>query len=99
MKKVINHKGWFKSLLFIPILFISEIVSAFGLIFSGFEIPNLGAGSSISELVLGFQKFSALIISLILIALFMKFIDMIIDLLRKNGNVDVVIVTGYLKEH
>ena len=75
MKKVINHTGWLKSLLFIPILFISEIVSAFGLIFSGFEIPNPGAVSSISELVLGFQKFSALVISLILIALFMKFID------------------------
>ena len=71
--KTINHSGWLKSLLFIPLLFISEVLSTVIVISLGYDIFN--QGSSLNESVMLIQKSFSLVIVLILIWLFMKYID------------------------
>ena len=74
-KKIQNHSGWIKSLLFIPLIFISEIFGALMLILIGYDISELSSISTISESTLALQKFFSLSICLLLLWLFMKFID------------------------
>ena len=74
-KKIQNHSGWIKSLLFIPLIFISEIFGALMLILLGYDISELSSISTISESTLALQKFFSLSICLLLLWLFMKFID------------------------
>lgn len=74
-KKIQNHSGWIKSLLFIPLIFISEIFGALMLILIGYDISELSSISTMSESTLALQKFFSLSICLLLLWLFMKFID------------------------
>tara|TARA_B100000767_G_scaffold103138_1_gene99007 strand:- start:271 stop:1149 length:879 start_codon:yes stop_codon:yes gene_type:complete len=74
-KKIQNHSGWIKSLLFIPLIFISEIFGALMLILIGYDISELSSISTMSESTLASQKFFSLSICLLLLWLFMKFID------------------------
>ena len=74
-KKIQNHSGWIKSLLFIPLIIISEIFGALMLILIGYDISELSSISTISESTLALQKFFSLSICLLLLWLFMKFID------------------------
>ena len=74
-KKIQNHSGWIKSLLFIPLIFISEIFGALMLILIGYDISELSSISTMSESTLALQKFFSLSICLLLLWLFMKYID------------------------
>jgi membrane protease YdiL (CAAX protease family) len=61
--------------LFIPLIFISEIFGALMLILIGYDISELSSISTMSESTLALQKFFSLSICLLLLWLFMKFID------------------------
>ena len=74
-KKIQNHSGWIKSLLFIPLIFISDLFGALMLILIGYDISELSSISTMSESTLALQKFFSLSICLLLLWLFMKFID------------------------
>ena len=43
LKKVSNHSGWGKSLLFLPLIFIPQIIAVIVMMSFGFDINNLGS--------------------------------------------------------
>ena len=75
MKEIINHKGLIKSLLFIPIIFVSEIIGYLLIVFFGFEVLKSGTETSFNETSLAIQKIFSLLITLLLIWVFMRYID------------------------
>ena len=75
MKEIINHKGLIKSLLFIPVIFVSEIIGYLLIVFFGFEVLKSGTETSFNETSLAIQKIFSLLITLLLIWVFMRYID------------------------
>lgn len=74
IKKVINHRGWLKSLLFIPLLVFSQIFGALVLLLLGYDLTEISS-NVMNESVMIVFEYSGLVIVIILIWLFMKFID------------------------
>jgi len=74
IKKVINHRGWLKSLLFIPLLVFSQIFGALVLLLLGYDLTEISS-NVMNESVMIVFEYSGLVIVMILIWLFMKFID------------------------
>ena len=75
MKEIINHKGLIKSVLFIPIIFVSEIIGYLLIVFFGFEVLKSDTETSFNETSLAIQKIFSLLITLLLIWVFMRYID------------------------
>ena len=74
IKKVINHRGWLKSLLFIPLLVFSQIFGALVLLLLGYDLTEISS-NVMNESVMIVFEYSGLVIVMILIWLFMKFVD------------------------
>lgn len=74
IKKVINHRGWLKSLLFIPLLVFSQISGLLVLLLLGYDLTEISS-NVMNESVMIVFEYSGLVIVIILIWLFMKFID------------------------
>ena len=74
IKKVINHRGWLKSLLFIPLLVFSQISGLLVLLLLGYDLTEISS-NVMNESVMIVFEYSGLVIVMILIWLFMKFID------------------------
>ena len=74
IKKVINHRGWLKSLLFIPLLVFSQISGLLVLLLLGYDLTEISS-NIMNESVMIVFEYSGLVIVIILIWLFMKFID------------------------
>jgi hypothetical protein len=74
IKKVINHRGWLKSLLFIPLLVFSQIFGILVLLLLGYDLTEISS-NVMNESVMIVIEYSGLFIVIIMIWLFMKFID------------------------
>ena len=74
IKKVINHRGWLKSLLFIPLLVFSQISGLLVLLLLGYDLTEISS-NVMNESVMIVIEYSGLFIVIIMIWLFMKFID------------------------
>ena len=74
IKKVINHRGWLKSLLFIPLLVFSQIFGVLVLLLLGYDLTEISS-NVMNESVMIVIEYSGLFIVIIMIWLFMKFID------------------------
>jgi membrane protease YdiL (CAAX protease family) len=74
IKKVINHRGWLKSLLFIPLLVFSQIFGVLVLLLLGYDLTEISS-NVMNESVMIIIEYSGLFIVIIMIWLFMKFID------------------------
>jgi len=74
IKKVINHRGWLKSLLFIPLLVFSQIFGVLVLLLLGYDLMEISS-NVMNESVMIVIEYSGLFIVIIMIWLFMKFID------------------------
>ena len=74
IKKVINHRGWLKSLLFIPLLVFSQIFGILVLLLLGYDLTEISS-NVMNESVMIIIEYSGLFIVIIMIWLFMKFID------------------------
>ena len=74
IKKVINHRGWLKSLLFIPLLVFSQIFGVLVLLLLGYDLTEISS-KVMNESVRIIIEYSGLFIVIIMIWLFMKFID------------------------
>jgi hypothetical protein len=74
IKKVINHRGWLKSLLFIPLLVFSQIFWVLVLLLLGYDLTEISS-NVMNESVMIIIEYSGLFIVIIMIWLFMKFID------------------------
>ena len=74
IKKVINHRGWLKSLLFIPLLVFSQIFGVLVLLLLGYDLSEISS-NVMNESVMIVIEYSGLFIIIIMIWLFMKFID------------------------
>ena len=74
IKKVINHRGWLKSFLFIPLLLFSQIFGVLVLLLSGYELSEISS-NTMNESIMIILEYSGLVIVTIMIWLFMKYID------------------------
>ena len=74
INKVINHRGWLKSLLFIPLLVFSQIFGVLVLLILGYDLMEISS-NVMNESVMIIIEYSGLVIVIIMIWLFMKFID------------------------
>ena len=74
IKKVINHRGWLKALLFIPLLVFSQIFGVLVLLLLGYDLMEISS-NVMNESVMIVIEYSGLFIVIIMIWLFMKFID------------------------
>ena len=73
IKKVINHRGWLKSFLFIPLLLFSQIFGVLVLLLSGYELSEISS-NTMNESIMIILEYSGLVIVTIMIWLFMKYI-------------------------
>ena len=74
INKAINHRGWLKSLLFIPLLVFSQIFGVLVLLILGYDLMEISS-NVMNESVMIIIEYSGLVIVIIMIWLFMKFID------------------------
>ena len=74
INKAINHRGWLKSLLFIPLLVFSQIFGVLVLLILGYDLMEISS-NVMNESVMIVIEYSGLFIVIIMIWLFMKFID------------------------
>jgi len=65
IKKVINHRGWLKSFLFIPLLVFSQIFGALVLLLLGYDLTEISS-NVMNESVMIVFEYSGLVIVMIL---------------------------------
>ena len=73
-KKISNHSGWLKSLLFIPLILISQIIAVIIMSASGFDMSSLGSGKIDLELMI-ILEYTMTFFMIIMLWAFMKYID------------------------
>ena len=73
-KKISNHSGWLKSLLFIPLILISQIIAVIIMSASGFDMSSFGTGKIDLELMI-ILEYTMTFFMIIMLWAFMKYID------------------------
>ena len=73
-KKVSNHSGWGKSLLFLPLIFIPQIIAVIVMMASGFDMNNLGSDKIDLESMI-ILEYTMIFVMIIMLWAFMKYID------------------------
>ena len=73
-KKISNHSGWLKSLLFVPLILISQIIAVIIMSASGFDMSSLGTGKIDLELMI-ILEYTMTFFMIIMLWAFMKYID------------------------
>ena len=73
-KKISNHSGWLKSLLFIPLILISQIIAVIIMCASGFDMSSFGTGKIDLELMI-ILEYTMTFFMIIMLWAFMKYID------------------------
>ena len=73
-KKISNHSGWLKSLLFVPLILISQIIAVIIMSASGFDMSSLGSGKIDLELMI-ILEYTMTFFMIIMLWAFMKYID------------------------
>ena len=74
LKKVSNHSGWGKSLLFLPLIFIPQIIAVIVMMASGFDMNNLGSDKIDLESMI-ILEYTMIFVMIIMLWAFMKYID------------------------
>ena len=74
LKKVSNHSGWGKSLLFLPLIFIPQIIAVIVMMSSGFDMNNLGTDKIDLESMI-ILEYTMIFVMIIMLWAFMKYID------------------------
>ena len=74
LKKVSNHSGWGKSLLFLPLIFIPQIIAVIVMMASGFDMNNLGSDKIDLESMI-ILEYTMIFVMIIMLWAFMKNID------------------------
>ena len=73
-KKISNHSGWLKSLLFVPLILISQIIAVIIMSASGFDMSSFGTGKIDLELMI-ILEYTMTFFMIIMLWAFMKYID------------------------
>ena len=74
MKNIKNHNGWIKSLLAFFLLFIPQILGAVVLLIAGYDLSKMSSGKiDLNTMII--LEYSMIFFMVILLWLFMKFID------------------------
>ncbi len=73
-KKISNHTGWLKSLLFVPLILISQIIAVIVMSASGFDMSSLGTGKIDLELMI-ILEYTMTFFMIFMLWAFMKYID------------------------
>ena len=74
MKNIKNHNGWIKSLLAFFLLFIPQILGAVILLIAGYDLSKMSSGKiDLNRMII--LEYSMIFFMVILLWLFMKFID------------------------
>lgn len=73
-KKISNHSGWLKSLLFIPLILISQIIAVIIMSASGLDMSSFGTGKIDLELMI-ILEYTMTFFMIIMLWAFMKYID------------------------
>ncbi len=73
-KKISNHSGWLKSLLFVPLILISQIIAVIVMSASGFDMSSLGTGKIDLELMI-ILEYTMTFFMIFMLWAFMKYID------------------------
>ncbi len=74
LKKVSNHSGWGKSLLFLPLIFIPQIIAVIVMMSFGFDMNNLGSDKIDLESMI-ILEYTMIFVMIIMLWAFMKYID------------------------
>ena len=74
MKKVTNHTGWIKSLLSFFLLFVPQIFGGIFLLLLGFDLSKMSEGNIDLNMMISLE-YSMIFTMVIMLWLFMKFID------------------------
>ena len=74
MKKVTNHTGWIKSLLSFFLLFVPQIFGGIFLLLIGFDLSKMSEGNIDLNMMISLE-YSMIFTMVIMLWLFMKFID------------------------
>ena len=73
-KKISNHSGWLKSLLFVPLILISQIIAVIVMSTAGFDMSSFGTGKIDLELMI-ILEYTMTFFMIIMLWAFMKYID------------------------
>ena len=73
-KKISNHSGWLKSLLFVPLILISQIIAVIVMSTAGFDMSSFGTGKIDLELMI-ILEYAMTFFMIIMLWAFMKYID------------------------
>ena len=73
-KKISIHSGWLKSLLFVPLILISQIIAVIIMSASGFDMSSFGTGKIDLELMI-ILEYTMTFFMIIMLWAFMKYID------------------------
>ena len=73
-KKISNHSGWLKSLLFVPLILISQIIAVIIMSASGFDMSSFGTAKIDLELMI-ILEYTMTFFMIIMLWAFMKYID------------------------
>ena len=73
-KKISIHSGWLKSLLFVPLILISQIIAVIVMSASGFDMSSFGTGKIDLELMI-ILEYTMTFFMIIMLWAFMKYID------------------------
>ena len=75
LKKVSNHSGWAKSLLFLPLIFIPQIIAVIVMTSSGFDMNNLVGSDKIDLESMIILEYTMIFVMIVMLWAFMKYID------------------------